>query len=98
MTKHRNHCDPVMLLRSVFFLVFYATCCCYSYDCNIGCALDVSVNGDIVCGSDNNVYPNECFAVCQVSSQSRYIDGFSIFLVELCKYIFTSYLIISVVY
>ena len=66
MTKHRNHSDPVMLLRSVVLLVFYATCCCYAYDCSVGCDLDVSVNGDIVCGSDNNVYPNECFALCQV--------------------------------
>lgn len=38
----------------------------YSYDCNIGCALDISVNGDIVCGEDNIDYPNECFALCQV--------------------------------
>jgi Kazal-type serine protease inhibitor domain len=34
-----------------------------TFDCNIGCSLDASA----VCGNDGITYPNECFAVCQVS-------------------------------
>ena len=62
----RNHTDLARLLKSVFLLSLYASCYCYAYDCNLGCDLDVKVNGGIVCGSDKNNYPNECFAVCQV--------------------------------
>ena len=37
-----------------------------SYDCSKGCDLDHAINGDNVCGEYGIIYPNECFAVCQV--------------------------------
>ena len=84
--KLRNHADPSWMLRKALLLVVLTSYYCYAsslvYDCNVGCDLDISVNGDVVCGSDNNVYPNECFAVCQVccsKSQYAFENTYSIF-------------------
>jgi hypothetical protein len=55
-----------LALSIPWIVVLHTQIFCSCYDCNEGCDLDPAVNGNVVCGVDRIVYPNECFAVCQV--------------------------------
>lgn len=65
MKVHEKRND-ISLLLSLLLLLVIVHCNEASYDCNVGCDLDPVVNGDTVCGDDGAIYPNECFAICQV--------------------------------
>lgn len=63
---HRRSCLFALLVFISLRSHYYCYASSLKYDCNIGCDLDISINGYIVCGSDDNNYINECLAVCQV--------------------------------